>query len=151
MHEKKIGQKLRNWKFYSFDQSSIDRIPIKPGRFKLKILMHFRSVDRQIRSIENLENFFFLKNGAILCRNSSKHSISWMKCMSMKLKVFKNHLNSTQIFQKQVFQPICLQNSNIKLILHQNQGTCNLVWSLQIYTHYHVLSLANNNLCNVCN
>ena len=26
----------------------------------------------------------------------------------------KKHLNSTQIFQKQVFQPICLKNSNIK-------------------------------------
>ena len=35
----------------------------------------------------------------------------------------KKHLNSTQIFQKQVFQPICLKNSNIKHILHQNQGT----------------------------
>ena len=29
--KKKIGQKLRNWKFSNFDQSSIDRIPIEPG------------------------------------------------------------------------------------------------------------------------
>ena len=35
----------------------------------------------------------------------------------------KKHLNSTPIFQKQVFQPIVLKNSNIKNILHQNQGT----------------------------
>ena len=33
------------------------------------------------------------------------------------------HLNSTQIFQKQDFQPIVLKNSNIKHILHQNQET----------------------------
>ena len=51
-----------------------------------------------------------------------------MKCMSIRLKVFQKHLNSTQIFQKQVCQPICLQNSNIKDNLHQNPGTCNLGW-----------------------
>ena len=40
-----------------------------------------------------------------------------------EIKFFQKHLNSTQIFQKQVFQPIVLKNSNIKHILHQNQGT----------------------------
>ena len=35
----------------------------------------------------------------------------------------KKHLNLTQIFQKQDFQPVVLKNSNIKHILHQNQGT----------------------------
>ena len=30
----------------------------------------------------------------------------------------KKHLNSTQIFQKQVFQSICPQSANIKHILH---------------------------------
>ena len=35
----------------------------------------------------------------------------------------KIHLNSIQIFQKQDFQSIVLKNSNIKHILHQNQGT----------------------------
>ena len=39
------------------------------------------------------------------------------------LKKKKKHLNLTQIFQKQDFQPIVLKNSNIKHILHQNQGT----------------------------
>ena len=57
-----------------------------------------------------------------------------MKCMSMRLKAFQKHLNSTQIFQKQVFQPIYLQNSNIKDILHQNPGTCNLGWPQQDHT-----------------
>ena len=64
---------------------------------------------------------------------------------------FKKHLNSTQIFQKQVFQPIYLQNSNIKDILHQNLGTCNLGWPQQDYTQYNVPSLAKSNLCSVCN
>ena len=46
------------------------------------------------------------------------------KMHEYEIKSFlKKHLNSTQIFQKQVFQPIVLKNSNIKYILHQNQGT----------------------------
>ena len=36
----------------------------------------------------------------------------------------KKNLNSTQIFQNQVFQSNCPQRTqNIKHILHQNQGT----------------------------
>ena len=69
-----------------------------------------------------------------------------MKCMSMRLKVFQKHLNSTQISQKQVLQPICLQNSNIKDILHQNPGTCNLEWPQQDHTQYNVISLAKRTL-----
>ena len=77
-----------------------------------------------------------------------------MKCMSMRLKVFflkKYHLNSTQIFQKQVFQSICPQISNIKDILHQNPGTCNLGWPQQDHTQYNVPSLTKSNLCSVRN
>ena len=69
----------------------------------------------------------------------------------MRLKVFQEHMNSIQIFQKQVFQPIRPQNSNFKHILHQNQGTYNLGWPKQIHTQYHVLSLVKSNLCSVCN
>ena len=63
MHEKKkkLGQKLRNWKFSSFDQSSIDRIPIESDRFKPKNLSQFRSVNKHLQSIENLENTIFWK------------------------------------------------------------------------------------------
>ena len=51
----------------------------------------------------------FLKNRAILCRNSSKHCILWIECMSMKWNVFQKHLYSTQIFQKHIFESICPQ------------------------------------------
>ena len=71
--------------------------------------------------------------------------------MGISLKVFQKHLNSTQIFQKQYFQLFCPQNSNIKHILYQNQGTYNLGWPKQIHTQDYVLSLAKDNLCNVCN
>ena len=68
-----------------------------------------------------------------------------MKCMSMRLKVFQKHLNSIQIFKKQVFQSICPQISNFKHILHQNQGIFNLGWPKQDHTQYNVPSLAKNN------
>ena len=35
-----------------------------------------------------------------------------MKCMNMRLRVFQKNLDSTQIFQKQVFQLICPQKLN---------------------------------------
>ena len=151
MHDKNLVKNLETENF-SFrlvkHQSNTNRArQIQTKNF----LSQFRLVERQIRSIENLEKNRFLKNRGILCRNSSKHRISWMKCMSMRLKVFQKHLNSTDIFQKQVFQPICLQNSNIKHILHQNQGTYNLGWPKKIHTQFHVLSLVKNNLCSVCN
>ena len=74
-----------------------------------------------------------------------------MKCMSMRLNFFKKHLNSTQIFQKQAFQPIVLKNSNIKHILHQNQGTYNLGWPQQDHTQYNVPSLVKSNLRSMYN
>ena len=61
----------------------------------------------------------------------------------------KKHLNSTQIFQNQDFQSICPQISNIKDILHQNPGTCNLGWPQQDHTQYNVPSLAKRT-CVVC-
>ena len=42
-------------------------------------------------------------------------------------------------------------NSNIKHILHQNQGTYNLGWPQQDHTQYNVPSLAKSNLFSVCN
>ena len=69
----------------------------------------------------------------------------------MRLKVFQKHLNSTQIFQKQFFQPICPQISNFKHILHQNQGAFNLGWPQQDRTQYNVSSLTKSNLCSVYN
>ena len=101
--KKKFGQRLGNWKFFIFNRSSIDRLLIEPGRFKQKNLIAI-SIGRETGLIDQKSGKIkFLKNRAILCRNSSKHSISWMKCISIRLKVFQKHLNSTQIFQRQDF------------------------------------------------
>ena len=61
MMQKKIGQILKNWKFFSFDWSSIDRMPIESGKFKPKFLSQFQSVEKHPRSIKNLENSNFWK------------------------------------------------------------------------------------------
>ena len=68
MHEKKFGQKLRNWKIFSLDWSSIDRIPIELSRFYQKIVITI-SIGREIASIDRKSGKLkFLKNRAILCR-----------------------------------------------------------------------------------
>ena len=81
---------------------SIDRAPIESGKFKPKFVTHFWSVEKYIRSIENLENWNFWKTKEVLCKNHSNQFIN-VKCMIMSLKVFQKHLNSIQIFQKQDF------------------------------------------------
>ena len=68
-----------------------------------------------------------------------------------EMKSFSKSLEFNPDLLKQDFQSICPQSSNIKHILHQNQGTYNLGWPKQIHTQYHVPSLAKNNLCNVRN
>ena len=76
-------------------QSSIDR----NNRGWLKILIAI-SIDRKTGSIDrNFGKNFFLKNKAILCRNSSKHWILWIKCMSMRWNVFHKHKFWTQFSQ----------------------------------------------------
>ena len=135
MHEKKktLVKNLEIENFLvSIDRASIE-YQLSQADSNQKLLSQFQSVKRQIRSIENLEKSIFLKNRAFYCKNSLKH------------------LNSTQIFQTKVFQPICLQNSIIKHILHQNQGTYNLGGPKQSHTQYHVQSLAKSNFCSVCN
>ena len=111
--EKQV-RSIQNYSRIIQHQSSIDRA----RHIQTKILIVISigratsSIDRKSRKIK------FLKNKANLCRNSSKHDISWMKCMNMRLKVFQKHLNLTQIFQKQNFQSICPRFLNIKHILH---------------------------------
>ena len=46
--KKKISQILEKWKNFSFDQSSIDQIPIESGKIKQKILLQFWSVEKQV-------------------------------------------------------------------------------------------------------
>ena len=50
MHEKRFGQKLRKWKFSSFDWSSIDQIPIESGREQWLKIKGF-SIGRKTHSI----------------------------------------------------------------------------------------------------
>ena len=60
---------------------------------------------------------------------------------------FNPDLLETRFFFK---NQIVLKNSNIKHILHQNQGTYNLGWPQQDHTQYNAPSLAKSNLCSVC-
>ena len=103
MEKNNFGQKYRNWKFFSCDRSRIDRTSIESGILKPKILIAIL-IDRKTGSIDqNSGKKRFLKNKALLCRNSSRHGISWMKCMSMKLKVFQKHLNLTKTSKSKFF------------------------------------------------
>ena len=101
----------RNWGLINRKIDSIDRAPIELGRTKPKILKHFQSVEKHTWSIENLEKMNFRKTEEVLCRKHSNQLISWIKCMSMSLKVFKKHLILTQIFQKQYFYTFCPKKS----------------------------------------
>ena len=78
----------------------IDLAPIEAGKFKPKSLIAI-SISRETGSIDRKSGKNkFLKNKAILCRNTSKHNILWIKCMSMRWNVFQKHLYWTQISQK---------------------------------------------------
>ena len=69
--KKKFGQRLGNWKFFIFNRSSIDRLLIETGRFKQKNLIAI-SIGRETGLIDQKSGKIkFLKNRAILCRNSS--------------------------------------------------------------------------------
>ena len=52
MYEKKFGQKLKNWKFFSFDRSSIDRMLIESGKFKKPKIFIAISIGRETNSID---------------------------------------------------------------------------------------------------
>ena len=83
----------------TFDWSSSDRASIQLSKFKPNFNHNFnQSKDRFYRlKIWKKQN---LKNRAILYRNSSKHNILWIECMSMRWNAFQKHLYWTQISQK---------------------------------------------------
>ena len=148
--KKIFGQKLKNWKFFNFDQSSINRALIKSGRIKPKILSQFRSVKNQRRSIKNLEKWIFEKQSKLMQKLLKAHCIM-NKMHEYELKSFSKTLEFNPDLPKQVFQSNCPKKSNIKHILHQNQWAYNLGWPQQDHTQYNVQSLAKSNLCSVCN
>ena len=98
-------------------------------QIQTKILIAI-SIGRETDSI-NLQygKIIFLKNRAILlCRNFSKHSILWIKCMSMRWNAFQKH------YLPKKFQSIFLKFLNFKHILHYNEGIFNLGWPKQDHT-----------------
>ena len=137
--------------FFNFDRLRIDRIPIESDREQWLKIKGF-SIGRKTHLIDrNFVNLNFWKTAKDYAENNSTQVISWMKCMKMSLNVFQKHEFSTQNFKIKIFTLFIPKISNIKHILHQNQGTYNLGWSKQIHTQYHILSLVKNNMCSVCN
>ena len=59
--KRQIGQKLKNWKIFSFDQSSIDRIPIELDREQWLKIKGFSICQKHIQSIKILEIWIFEK------------------------------------------------------------------------------------------
>ena len=88
---------------------AIDRTSIKSGRLKPKILIAI-SIDQKTSSInrKSEKNQIFEKQSILMQKLLKAHCFIKKKCMSMRKKVFQKHLNSTQIFQNQDFQSICL-------------------------------------------
>ena len=68
-----------------------------------------------------------------------------------EFKSFSKTLEFNPDLPKQECNVFCPQKSINEHILYQHKGTYNLGWPNQIHTQYHVLNLAKNNLCNVCN
>ena len=94
-----IDRKLGSINRKCFDWSSINRASIETNRGWPKILIAI-SIDWKTYSIDwNSGKNKFLKNKAILCRNSSKHWILWIKCMSMRWNIFQKHKFWTQFSQ----------------------------------------------------
>ena len=78
--------------------------------FKILVFPNFWSIECDFRSIENLEkNTIFWKIEHFYCIHFLKHNVLWKECMSMRWNVFQKHLDSTQIFQKHIFESICPQ------------------------------------------
>ena len=103
--DKNFGQKHRNWKFFNYDRSRIDRTSIESGRLKPKILIAI-SIDRKTGSFNQSKvwkNQIFEKRSTLMQKLLKAHCFK-KKGMSMRWKVFQKHLNLIQIFQNQDFQ-----------------------------------------------
>ena len=90
MHEKKFGQKSKNWKFLVLIDRASTEYQSSQAEARLEKSRNFRLIKNHTRSIKILENWIFWKIVEDLCRKHSNQLILWMKCMSMSLKVFKN-------------------------------------------------------------
>ena len=89
---KEIGQIPKNSKKFSFDWSSIDRIPIESGRIKPKFVSQFRSVKQQVQSIENLEKSVFFEKQSTLMQKLLKAHCIMNKMHEYEMKSFSKTL-----------------------------------------------------------
>ena len=83
---------IKNLVWFCLFRSMLDRCWINQR--------HFRLIESKFRSIKILEKPIFWKTKQIFCRNSSKHSILWIKCMSMRWNAFQKTLVLNSVFPK---------------------------------------------------
>ena len=76
MHVKKFGRKLRNWKIFSFDWSSINRIPIESGKEQWLKIKGFSIGQRTLSINRNSRNLNFWKTAEDYVENKSTQVIS---------------------------------------------------------------------------
>ena len=84
---------------------------------------------------------------------------------TLKPTYFMNEMHENEFESYKKKQEFSTQNFKTKIFNHQKHNFCqpltifcikhhrkhNLGWPNQIHAQFHVLSLANNNLCSVCN
>ena len=140
-HEKKkICQILKNWKFFSFDRSSIDWIPIEISKFKPKNLTHFRSVEKHIRLVENLENSNFWKTEQFnaetpkaQCFMNEMHEYkikSFSKTLIFNPDLSKTHYWINLSSKTQTLNTFCIKTKEHITLVGQNIFTHNIMYQV---------------------
>ena len=92
-----------------FDWSSINRAAIEPSRFKPKFLSHFRSIERQIRSIEDLKKSKFWKIEHFNAKNSQSTMFYEWNASVLDSKFFKNKWIQPRSFKNKFFNQFVLK------------------------------------------
>ena len=145
-----------NFKTISIDLKTV-WINWSRQRLLLKILKHFRLIEKHIGSIETdrgSQNFwektqFWKKQRHILEIPQSieiYEQNAWV-CDEMYFK--KKVLNL--VFPKLRFLTFSINFQASNLFCIKTQNICKLGWSDQRYTLYHIQCLAKSNSCSVCN
>ena len=96
---KKTLYKIFDQSKIRFDWSNINRASIETNKGWPKILIAILIDQKKGLIDRNSGKNKFLKNTTILYRNSSKHWILWIKCMSIRWNVFQKQKFWTQFFQ----------------------------------------------------
>ena len=114
MHEKnRLVKNFKNWNFFNFDRSSIDRTSIELNR-KLGFENLTFSIDRKIDSINwdlDKQNFVFWKTGYFSVKSIFKRFFMTCNAWEWFQKIFKTHYlqlefsNKVFDFSYQKFEP----------------------------------------------